>query len=263
MGSLIHGDSSRDNCQRTLGHGAIPSFFQLAIIHSDQAVDSSVSCRGPIDSGWFYGQDVDMEHFSSHTLSQARYQSEFTNHINLVIENDPDIGHRYPIPTDTTQLFDKCKDGLILCKLINDSVPDTIDMCVLNKPAGRKAPNVLALSGTVSRCPLTSPHHYRPRLSLLSPIMDADFENSLNRARWMSDSAGDEEFWRKVVTSSHLNKIMLMSQVHALVRRPLLASKRCPTSALTPAFVSPHFVRLLNDLKTPRRYITYHLPNRQ
>jgi plastin-1 len=34
-------------------------------------------------------------------------------------------------------MFDKCKDGLVLAKLINDSVPDTIDERVLNKP-GRK-----------------------------------------------------------------------------------------------------------------------------
>lgn len=39
------------------------------------------------------------------------------------------------------QLFDECKDGLIISKLINDSVPDTIDTRVLNKPAGRKLLN--------------------------------------------------------------------------------------------------------------------------
>ncbi|KAK7437511.1 fimbrin [Stygiomarasmius scandens] len=81
----------------------------------------------------------------SHTINEDE-RSEFTNHINLVIENDPDIGHRYPIPTDTMQLFDECKDGLILCKLINDSVPDTIDMRVLNKPAGRKALNAFQIT---------------------------------------------------------------------------------------------------------------------
>lgn len=34
-------------------------------------------------------------------------------------------------------MFDDCKDGLVLAKLINDSVPDTIDERVLNKP-GKK-----------------------------------------------------------------------------------------------------------------------------
>lgn len=45
---------------------------------------------------------------------------------------DHDVGHRLPIPTNTMQLFDECRDGLILCKLINDAVPDTIDERVLN-----------------------------------------------------------------------------------------------------------------------------------
>ena len=38
-------------------------------------------------------------------------------------------------------MFDECKDGLVLAKLINDSVPDTIDERVLNVP-GRKTKNL-------------------------------------------------------------------------------------------------------------------------
>lgn len=44
------------------------------------------------------------------------------------------------------QLFDECKDGLILCKLINDSVPDTIDMRVLNKSQPRKPLNAFQIT---------------------------------------------------------------------------------------------------------------------
>ncbi|KAM6492130.1 Calponin homology domain containing protein [Amanita muscaria] len=69
----------------------------------------------------------------SHTINDDE-RREFTNHINLVIENDSDLAGRYPIPTNTMQIFDECKDGLVLCTLINDSVPDTIDTRVLNKP---------------------------------------------------------------------------------------------------------------------------------
>ncbi|KAF9525231.1 Ca2+-binding actin-bundling protein [Crepidotus variabilis] len=81
----------------------------------------------------------------SHTLNEDE-RREFTNHINFVIENDPDVGSRYPIPTDTMQIFEECKDGLILCKLINDSVPDTIDTRVLNKPQARKALNAFQIT---------------------------------------------------------------------------------------------------------------------
>ncbi|KAF8189320.1 Ca2+-binding actin-bundling protein [Pholiota molesta] len=81
----------------------------------------------------------------SHTINEDE-RAEFTNHINLVIENDPDVASRYPIPTDTMQLFDECKDGLILSKLINDSVPDTIDTRVLNKPQPRKPLNAFQIT---------------------------------------------------------------------------------------------------------------------
>jgi hypothetical protein len=58
-----------------------------------------------------------------------------------VLDSDPDVGYRLPIPTDTMQIFDECRDGLILCKLINDSVPDTIDFRVLNLPTPKKPLN--------------------------------------------------------------------------------------------------------------------------
>jgi plastin-1 len=63
-----------------------------------------------------------------------------------ILEGDPDVGTRIPIPTDTMQLFDEARDGLILCKLINDSVPDTIDMRVLNKPTSRKPLNAFQIT---------------------------------------------------------------------------------------------------------------------
>jgi plastin-1 len=44
------------------------------------------------------------------------------------------------------QLFDECRDGLILSKLINDSVPDTIDTRVLNKPTTRKPLNAFQIT---------------------------------------------------------------------------------------------------------------------
>ncbi|KAL2842966.1 calponin homology domain-containing protein [Aspergillus pseudoustus] len=72
----------------------------------------------------------------THTINEDE-RTEFTRHINAVLAGDPDIGNLLPFPTDTFEMFDKCKDGLVLAKLINDSVPDTIDERVLNK-AGRK-----------------------------------------------------------------------------------------------------------------------------
>jgi len=72
----------------------------------------------------------------THTINEDE-RTEFTRHINAVLAGDPDIGQRLPFPTDTFEMFDECKDGLVLAKLINDSVPDTIDERVLNRP-GKK-----------------------------------------------------------------------------------------------------------------------------
>ncbi|KAL2421581.1 Fimbrin [Exophiala dermatitidis] len=68
-----------------------------------------------------------------HTINEEE-RTAFTTHINAVLAGDPDIGHLLPFPTDTFEMFDHCKDGLVLAKLINNSVPDTIDERVLNRP---------------------------------------------------------------------------------------------------------------------------------
>ncbi|KAF2724023.1 hypothetical protein K431DRAFT_310369 [Polychaeton citri CBS 116435] len=73
---------------------------------------------------------------SQHTINEDE-RTEFTRHINAVLAGDPDIGHLLPFPIDTFEMFDHCKDGLVLAKLINDSVPDTIDERVLNR-VGKK-----------------------------------------------------------------------------------------------------------------------------
>ncbi|KAG8707721.1 hypothetical protein FRC08_000328 [Ceratobasidium sp. 394] len=81
----------------------------------------------------------------SHTINEDE-RSEFTIHINGVLAGDPDIGSRLPIPTNNMQLFDECRDGLILCKLINDSVPETIDTRVLNIPKTKKGLNAFQIT---------------------------------------------------------------------------------------------------------------------
>ncbi|KAK6197975.1 calponin homology domain-containing protein [Scheffersomyces amazonensis] len=77
---------------------------------------------------------------TTHTINDEE-RTEFTRHINSVLTGDPDVGDRLPFDTQTFQIFDECRDGLVLSKLINDSVPDTIDTRVLNTPKGKKALN--------------------------------------------------------------------------------------------------------------------------
>ena len=82
----------------------------------------------------------------THTINEDE-RTEFTRHINAVLAGDADLGSRLPFPTDTFEMFDDCKDGLVLAKLINDSVPDTIDERVLNLP-GRKTKTLNAFQMT-------------------------------------------------------------------------------------------------------------------
>ncbi|KAF2011883.1 plastin-3 [Aaosphaeria arxii CBS 175.79] len=92
--------------------------------------------RGPSTGG---GGKIHVQGSSAnvtHTINEDE-RTEFTRHINAVLAGDPDIGDRLPFPTDTFEMFDECKDGLVLAKLINDSVPDTIDERVLNR-VGKK-----------------------------------------------------------------------------------------------------------------------------
>ncbi|KAI3650716.1 hypothetical protein MP228_004197 [Amoeboaphelidium protococcarum] len=70
---------------------------------------------------------------SAHSINEDEHE-QFVLHINAALKNDADVQNKLPInPVEFGDLYEKCKDGLVLCKLINDSVPDTIDERVLNK----------------------------------------------------------------------------------------------------------------------------------
>ncbi|KAI9141258.1 calponin homology domain-containing protein [Paraphysoderma sedebokerense] len=68
---------------------------------------------------------------TTHTINEDE-KEQFVEHINSTLKSDKQIGSRFPINVKTMQIFEECKDGLLLAKLINDAVPDTIDERVLN-----------------------------------------------------------------------------------------------------------------------------------
>lgn len=90
--------------------------------------------KGSVGGGAGHGRMVVSGSTSGtqHTINEDE-RTAFTSHINAVLAGDADIGHLLPFPLDTFEMFDSCKDGLVLAKLINDSVPDTIDERVLNR----------------------------------------------------------------------------------------------------------------------------------
>uniref|UniRef100_A0A667XAL5 Lymphocyte cytosolic protein 1 (L-plastin) n=1 Tax=Myripristis murdjan TaxID=586833 RepID=A0A667XAL5_9TELE len=69
--------------------------------------------------------------------TQHSYSEEekvaFVNWVNKALENDADCKHVLPMDPNTNDLFTAVGDGIVLCKMINLSVPDTIDERTINK----------------------------------------------------------------------------------------------------------------------------------
>lgn len=61
------------------------------------------------------------------------FQIAFSEHINHCLADDPHASRHLPLDVNSRDLFERCNDGLIFCKLINLAVPDTIDERALNK----------------------------------------------------------------------------------------------------------------------------------
>ncbi|XP_010784529.1 plastin-1-like, partial [Notothenia coriiceps] len=68
--------------------------------------------------------------------TQHSYSDEekvaFVNWINKALSKDPDCQHLLPMNPDDESLFASVRDGILLCKMINLSQPDTIDERVIN-----------------------------------------------------------------------------------------------------------------------------------
>nr|CAD7453778.1 unnamed protein product [Timema tahoe] len=60
-------------------------------------------------------------------------QLAFSDWITTNLGSDPDLRHLLPIDPEGKSLYDKVKDGILLCKIINHSCPETIDERVINK----------------------------------------------------------------------------------------------------------------------------------
>uniref|UniRef100_A0A8D1UI38 Lymphocyte cytosolic protein 1 n=1 Tax=Sus scrofa TaxID=9823 RepID=A0A8D1UI38_PIG len=69
---------------------------------------------------------------TQHSYSEEEKYA-FVNWINKALENDPDCRHVIPMDPNTNDLFSAVGDGIVLCKMINLSVPDTIDERTINK----------------------------------------------------------------------------------------------------------------------------------
>ncbi|CAG7726586.1 unnamed protein product [Allacma fusca] len=72
---------------------------------------------------------------SEGTTHSVRFEEQlaFSHWINDHLGHDPDLKHLLPIDPEGKGLYEKVKDGILLCKIINHSCPDTIDERAINK----------------------------------------------------------------------------------------------------------------------------------
>ncbi|KAM4041289.1 plastin-1 isoform 1-T3 [Anomaloglossus baeobatrachus] len=68
--------------------------------------------------------------------TQHSYSDEekvaFVNWINKALKDDPHVAHLLPMDPSNNSLFTSLRDGILLCKMINLSQPDTIDERAIN-----------------------------------------------------------------------------------------------------------------------------------
>lgn len=69
---------------------------------------------------------------TTHSVRQEE-QAAFSNWINIKLNEDPDLKHILPLDSNGDNLYEAIKDGILLCKIINFSCPDTIDERAINK----------------------------------------------------------------------------------------------------------------------------------
>lgn len=72
---------------------------------------------------------------SEGTTHSVRHEERaaFSDWINRNLSADPDLAHVLPIAMPGESLYEKVKDGILLCKIINHSCPETIDERAINK----------------------------------------------------------------------------------------------------------------------------------
>ncbi|CEF71495.1 Fimbrin [Strongyloides ratti] len=75
------------------------------------------------------------EHGGDEIIHTIRVEEEvaYSNWINSNLSDDKDLSKLLPVNAASHELYTKINDGLIICKLINLAVPDTIDERVINK----------------------------------------------------------------------------------------------------------------------------------
>lgn len=79
----------------------------------------------------YTAKTVQSDSGAKHTYSEEE-KIAFADHINRTLGADERLQDRLPLDVTTDALFRAVSDGILLCKLINKAVPDTVDERALN-----------------------------------------------------------------------------------------------------------------------------------
>uniref|UniRef100_A0A8D0DHH3 Plastin 1 (I isoform) n=1 Tax=Sander lucioperca TaxID=283035 RepID=A0A8D0DHH3_SANLU len=127
METFIAGDTNKDEKI---------SFEEFVSVSSDlkskefsETFRKTITRRDGIRS--FGGTSGNSSEGTQHSYSDEE-KVAFVNWINKALAKDPDCQHLLPMNPDDESLFTSVRDGILLCKMINLSQPDTIDERVIN-----------------------------------------------------------------------------------------------------------------------------------
>ncbi|KAJ1535607.1 phospholipid scramblase 1 [Nowakowskiella sp. JEL0078] len=115
------------------------------------AVEKTQRLSGTYDSELTFQERSPLRSFSANTLPRSAASSPaltrpgsthytdanetkaFCEWINLQLHNDLDVRHLIPIVPNETALFESLHDGILLCKLLNVSSPNAIDLTLIRR----------------------------------------------------------------------------------------------------------------------------------
>jgi len=110
----------------------LPASHRFLKIRFKVKKDIASSFRKTIDAAEGVVSKTGASSWSTHTYSLEEREA-FADWINTRLKDDPDCKNLLPITVDDESLFEKVSDGILLCKLINLSQPETIDERAINK----------------------------------------------------------------------------------------------------------------------------------
>ncbi|KAJ8274411.1 hypothetical protein COCON_G00090360 [Conger conger] len=124
---FIAGDTNKD--ERISFEEFVSIYQELKSKEVRESFRKSITRRDGIRS--FGGTSGISSEGTQHSYSDEE-KVAFVNWINKALKDDPDCSHLVPMDPENDSLFKSVRDGILVCKMINLSQPDTIDERVIN-----------------------------------------------------------------------------------------------------------------------------------